>query len=178
MAQCRNAVAIDIVAKETAVMGIIANSTPAMTEIVSRAVATNRMAAYPGAINAIAASAAAWAQYLAGPHFATNLPLALANMIGVSPGDFPTLSSIIADATALGKVASNKSAVGITSNSALWHLAVGIIPLYCDGVIGPNTTAMGSLLGAWAGLFQVRLLKLHCCLYRLGQHCCSNALIT
>jgi hypothetical protein len=36
---------------------------------------------------------------------------------------------------------------------------IGIIPLYGDGVIGPNTTAMGSLLGAWAGLFASSVAK-------------------
>jgi len=165
-----NAVAIDIVAKETAVMGIIANSTPAMTEIVSRSIATNRMASYPGAISAIAASSGAWSRYLAGPFFADNLPLALANMIGVSPGTFPTLASIIASPLALGKVAGNTSAVqALASNSAAMStLAVspniGIIlgSGTAMAVIGPNTSAMGTFLGssgAWAGLFASSVAK-------------------
>jgi len=165
-----NAVAIDIVAKETAVMGIIANSTPAMTEIVSRSTATNRMASYPGAISAIAASSGAWARYLAGPFFADNLPLALANMIGVSPATFPTLASIIASPLALGKVAGNTSAVqALASNSAAMtalstspNLGIILSSATAMDVIGPNTAAMTSFLnssGAWAGLFASSVAK-------------------
>lgn len=165
-----NTVAIDIVAQETSIMGIIANSSLAMAEIVSRAAATQRMAAYPGAIKAIAASSSAWATYLAGTHFATNLPLALANMIGVSPTTFPTLASIIADAPSLTLVASNKSAVeALSSNSvAMTTLSnspnIGIIlgsPI-AMGVIGVSTSAMTSFLsssGAWAGLFSSSVAK-------------------
>lgn len=165
-----NSVAIDIVAKETAVMSIIANSTAAMTEIVSRATATNKMATYPGAIVAISKVATAWNSYLAGPFFATNLPLALANLIGVTPASYPTLDSIIADATALAKVASNTQAVqALASNSAaMSSLAVsaniGIIlsSSTAMAVIGPNTTAMNSFLsasGAWSGLFASSVAK-------------------
>jgi hypothetical protein len=59
----------------------------------------------------------------------------------------------------------NKRLLALASNSALWHLAVGIIlrtALLRWVSIGPNTTAMGSFLGApgaWAGLFQVRFAK-------------------
>lgn len=165
-----NGMAIDIVAKETSIMGLVANSTPAMIEIVTRATATHRMAANPGAIAAIAASPDAWSRYLAGAFFATNLPLALANMIGVSPIAFPTLASIIADASALGKVASNKSAVeALASNSAAMSTLaaspnIGIIlgSSIAMGVIGINVTAMGSFLGspgAWAGLFASSVAK-------------------
>jgi hypothetical protein len=165
-----NHVAIDIVAAETNIMGIIANSTAAMTEINSRAFATSRMANYPGAISAIANSATAWVSFRASPHFSTNLALALANLIGVNPSAYPSLSSIIADGTALAKVASNKAAVeALASNSdAMSTLAVspniGIIlsSTIAMGVIGPNATAMGSFLGssgAWSGLFASSVAK-------------------
>lgn len=165
-----NAVAIDIVAKDSTVMGIIANSTPAMTEIVARSTATNRMASYPGAISAIAASSTAWTRYLAGSFFADNLPLALANMIGVSPAAFPTLASIIDSPTALGKVAANTSAVqALASNSAAMtalstspNLGIILGSATAMAVIGPNTTAMTSFLnasGAWAGLFASSVAK-------------------
>lgn len=165
-----NPVSIDIVAKQTSIMGVIANSTLAMTEIVSRATATNRMAAYPGAINAISKNPTAWAAYLASPFFAANLPLALANLIGVVPASYPTLDSIIADASALAKVAANTQAVqALASNSAaMTTLAnspnIGIILSSSSamGVIGINTTAMTSFLnaaGAWAGLFASSVAK-------------------
>lgn len=165
-----NAVAIDIVARETAIMGIIANSTPAMTEIVSRSTATTRMASYAGAISAISASSTAWAKYLAGPFFADNLPLALANMIGVSPATFPTLASIIASPLALGRVAGNMSAVqALASNSAAMtalstspNLGIILSSSTAMDVIGPNTTAMTSFLnssGAWVGLFSSSVAK-------------------
>lgn len=165
-----NPVAIDIVAKQTSIMSIIANSTLAMTEIVSRAAAANRIAAYPGAISAVSKVATAWSSYLAGPYFATNLPLALANLIGVDPTSYATLSSIIADATALGLVAKNTQAVqALASNSAAMSTLatspnIGIILAsgVAMAVIGPNTTAMGSFLGssgAWAGLFASSIAK-------------------
>lgn len=165
-----NAVAIDTVAKQTAIMGIIANSTLAMTEINSRGTATAKMAAQPGAITAISNSATAWASYQAGPFFATNLPIVLANLIGVSTITYPSLSSIIADAAALTKVAANKAAVqAMASNTAAMDaLAVsaniGIIlgSSIAMGVIGPNTAAMTSFLnasGAWAGLFASSVAK-------------------
>lgn len=159
-----NPVAIDIVAKQTAIMGIIANSPAAMAEIVSRSTATTRMASYPGAITAISKVSSAWSSYLAGPFFSSNLALAFANLIGVNPANYPTLSSIIADASALTLVAKNTQAVqALSSNSAAMStLAVspniGIILSSgtAMAVIGPNTSAMGSFLnasGAWAGLF-------------------------
>lgn len=165
-----NSVAIETVAKQTSVMGIIANSTPAMTEINSRSVATNKMASYPGAITAISSVASAWASYMAGPYFSTNLPLALANLIGVNPITYSTLSSIIADATALAKVAANKSAVqALASNSAAMSTLanssnIGIIlgSAIAMGVIGPNVSAMSSFLGAsgaWSGLFSSSVAK-------------------
>lgn len=163
-------VAIDTVAKETAIMPIIAASAPAMVEIVSRPIAMTKMATYPGSITAISKVPAAWASYLASGFFAANLPLALANMIGVSPSAFPTLDSIIADPVALGKVAANKSAVqALASNSAaMTTLAnspnIGVIlgSTVAMAVIGPNATAMGSFLGAsgaWAGLFASSIAK-------------------
>lgn len=165
-----NPVAIDIVAKQTSIMSVIANSTLAMTEIVSRSAATTSIATYPGAIAAVSKVPAAWASYLASPFFATNLPLALANLIGVDPASYPTLASIIADATALGKVAANTQAVeALASNAAAMNtLAVspniGIIlgSTTAMAVIGPNTTAMSSFLGAsgaWAGLFASSVAK-------------------
>lgn len=165
-----NPVAINIVAKETAIMGLIANSSAAMTEIVSRANATASMAAQPGAINAIAAVPSAWATFQSGPYFSTNLALALANLIGVSPSAFPTLASMISSASTLALIANNTSAVeALASNSgAMSALAVspniGIIlgSSAAMAVIGPNTTAMGSFLassGAWAGLFASSVAK-------------------
>lgn len=162
--------AIKIVAEETAIMSIIAASTTAMTEIVTREFAVNQMAINSGAIQAIAASPSAWAAYLAGGFFAANLPVALANLIGVSPTAFPSLASIIADPIALGKVAANKSAVeALASNSAAMTILanspnIGIIlgSTIAMAVIGPNTTAMGSFLGAsgaWAGLFASSIAK-------------------
>jgi hypothetical protein len=165
-----NSVAIDIVAKETAIMGIIANSTPAMTEIISRSVATNRIAKYPGAISAVAASSTAFAQYLGGPFFSANLPLALANMIGVSPATFPTLASIIASASALSLVANSLSAVQALASNADAMTALSVSPnlgiilssAVAMSVIGPNTVAMTSFLnasGAWSGLFSSSVAK-------------------
>lgn len=149
-----NPVAIDIIAKETNIMSIIANSTSAMAEITSRATATSRMAFYPGAILAISKSTTGWTAYLTSPFFAANLPLALANLIGVTPASFPTLDSIIADAYALGKVASSTPAVqALASNAgAMTTLAnspnVGVIlgSATAMAVIGTNTTAMTSFI--------------------------------
>lgn len=147
--------AIDIVAAApAATMTIIANSTVAMSEIVSRPIATTAMATYPVAIQAISKSTAGWASYLAGPNFAANLPLALANLIGVAPASYPTLDSIIADAVALGKVAASTPAVqALASNSAaMTTLAnsanVGIIlgSATAMAVIGSNNTAMTTFI--------------------------------
>lgn len=166
----QNPVAIDIVAKQTSIMGIIAASTAAMTEIVSRATATSRMASYPGSITAISKVPAAWASYLAGPFFAANLPLALANLIGVSPAAYPTLASIIADSVALAKVAANTQAVAaMASNSAAMttladspNIGVILSSATAMGVIGPNTSAMAGFLnsaGARPGLFASSVAK-------------------
>jgi len=165
-----NTTAITIVAKETAIMPIIANSSIAMTEIVSRPIATSVMAANAGAIVAISRVQTAWDRYLAGPSFAGNLPLVLANMIGVNPIDFPTLNSIIASASALTRVAGNTSAVqALASNSAAMttlsispNLGIILSSTIAMGIIGPNTTAMTSFLnssGAWAGLFASSVAK-------------------
>lgn len=165
-----NATAIDIVASETAVMGIVANSIEFMGDIAARAIATQRMSAYPGAINAIAKVPSAWSTYMAGQYFATNLATALANLIGVSPADYPTLSSIIADAAALAKVASNTAAVqALASNSSAMtvlstspNLGIILSSATAMAVIGPNTTAMTSFLnssGAWSGLFASSVAK-------------------
>lgn len=165
-----NTVAITTVAKQTSIMSIIANSTAAMTEINSRSIAVAAIAAQPGAIAAVASVPSAWASYMAGSYFSANLATALANLIGVSPASYPTLSSIIADATALAKVAASKSAVqALASNSAAMTTLsnspnIGIIlgSSIAMGVIGPNTTAMGSFLGssgAWAGLFASSVAK-------------------
>ena len=165
-----NPVSIDIVAKQTSIMGAIANSSVAMTEIVSRAIATNKMASYPGAITAISKVAAAWTSFLAGPNFATNLPLILANLIGVTPTSYPTLDSIIADATALGKVAASTQAVqALSSNTAAMttlagstNISIVLSSATAMGVIGTSTSAMTSFLnssGAWAGLFGSSVAK-------------------
>lgn len=165
-----NSVAIDIVAKQTSIMGIVANSSLAMTEIISRSTATAKMAAQPGAITAISNSAAAWTSFQAGAYFATNLPIVVANLIGVSTVTYPTLSSIIADATALTKVAANKAAVqALASNTAAMdtlavsaNISIILGSTIAMGVIGPNSTAMTSFLnasGAWSGLFASSVAK-------------------
>lgn len=175
-----NPVAIDIVAAKTSIMSVIANSSLAMTEIVSRSTATNRMASYPGAINAISKVSAAWASYLAGPFFGTNLSLALANLIGANPGNYPTLNSIIADASALALVARNTQAVQAlaSNNAAMSTLAtspnIGVIlgSSTAMAVVGTNTSAMTSFLnasGAWDGLFASSVAK--------GYIMASNALV-
>ncbi len=165
-----NPVSISIIAKQTSIMSIIANSTAAMTEINSRSNAVQVMSSEPGAINAIASVESAWTGFQAGPYFSANLATILANIAGVNPSNYPTLGSIIADATALGIVASNKAAVeALSSNtSAMTTLAsspnIGIIlsSAVAMGVIGPNETAMGSFLGApgaWVGLFASSIAK-------------------
>ena len=165
-----NSVAIDTVAKQTSIMGIVAGSSVAMTEINSRSTAVAKMAFYPGAITAISNSSTAWASYQAGPYFATNLPVVVANLIGVSTVTYPTLTSIIADATALAKVAANKAAVqALASNSAAMdtlavsaNISIILGSTIAMGVIGPNSTAMTSFLnasGAWAGLFSSSVAK-------------------
>lgn len=162
--------AITIVAKQTSIMGIIANSPTAMTEIVSRAGATGIMANNAGAIIAISNSASGWAAYSLSPHFANNLPAIITNLVGLSPASYPTLSSIIADPTALTKVAANKSAViALASNSAAMstlatspNIGIVLSSSVAMGVIGPNNSAMGSFLnssGAWAGLFASSVAK-------------------
>jgi hypothetical protein len=162
--------AIRTVAEETAIMPIIAASSVAIAQIVSRAYPTAQMATHAGAIQAISNVPASWASYLAGPFFAANIAPALANLIGVNPSSYPTLDSIIADATALAKVASSQAAVqALASNAAaMVTLAnspnIGIIlsSTIAMGVIGPNTTAMGSFLGssgAWSGLFASSVAK-------------------
>lgn len=163
-------VAIGIVAAQTSIMGAIANSSLAMTEINSRSTAAASMAAQPGAIAAIAGVSTAWASYMAGPYFATNLATALANLIGVSPSAYPTLNSIIASPVALAAVAKSTAAVqALASNSAAMSTLasssnIGIIlgSAAAMAVIGPNTSAMGSFLGAsgaWAGLFSSSIAK-------------------
>lgn len=165
-----NSVAIGIVAAETAIMSVIAGSTAAMTEINSRSAAVAAMAAQPGAVTAISKVATAWTNFQAGPFFSANLPTVLANLIGVTPASYPTMDSIIADATAMTKVAASKAAVqALASNSAAMTTLsnsanIGIIlgSSVAMGVIGPNTSAMGSFLGssgAWSGLFSSSVAK-------------------
>ena len=128
------------------------------------------MAAQPGAITAISNSIAAWASFQAGPYFATNLPVVVANLVGISTITYPTLSSIIADATALTKVAASKAAVqALASNSAAMdtlavssNISIILGSTIAMGVIGPNSTAMTSFLnasGAWVGLFSSSVAK-------------------
>lgn len=165
-----NPIAIDIVAKQTSIMGIIASSTSAMTEIISRSTATNRVSSYPGAITAISKVPASWASFLSGQFFASNIALIVANLAGISPTNFPTLASIIADATSLALVAKNTQAVqALASNTAAMNALaispnIGIILSSSNSmaVIGPNTSAMSSFLnasGAWAGLFASSVAK-------------------
>ena len=165
-----NSVAINIVAAQTTIMSIIANSTAAMTEINSRSAAALAMASQPGAIKVISTVSSAWTSYQAGPFFAANLPTILANLIGVAPASYPTLDSIIADATALALVAKSTAAVqALSSNSAaMTTLAnsanIGIIlgSSIAMSVIGPKTSAMNSFLGAsgaWPGLFSSSIAK-------------------
>lgn len=165
-----NPISIDIVAKQTSVMSIIANSSAAITEIISRSTATTKMAYYPGAITAISNVPAAWASFLSGPYFAANISLIVANLVGISTSKFPTLSSIIADSTALGLVSNNTQAVqALASNSAAMSTLaispnIGIVlgSKISMSVIGPNTSAMASFLnapGAWSGLFASSVAK-------------------
>lgn len=164
-----NVDAITIVAKSS-IMGIMANSSAAMTEIISRSTAVNRMATYPGAIIAISSVPSTWTLFMNGPFFAANLPLALANMVGLNPTTYSTLASIIADPVALALVAKSTSAVqALASNSAAMTTLstspnIGIIlgSATAMAVIGPNTTAMSSFLGssgAWSGLFASSVAK-------------------
>jgi len=165
-----NSVAIGIVAAQTAAMAVIANSTTAMGAIVASSSSMSSMAAQPGAVAAIASSSAAWASYMGSSYFSANLPTTLANIIGVSPSAFPTLSAMIASAPTLALIAKNTTAVqALASNSAaMTTLAgssnIGVIlgSATAMAVIGPNTTAMGSFLGAagaWAGLFASSIAK-------------------
>jgi hypothetical protein len=165
-----NTVAIDTMAKEATNMPLVANSTIAMGHIVTRPVAMTRMATYPGSITAIADVPAAWAAYLASAYFAANLPLALANLIGVSPSTFPTLDSLIASPITLGKIAAKTQAVqalassgpAMTALSTSPNLGIILGSATAMAVIGPNTTAMTSFLnasGAWAGLFASSVAK-------------------
>ena len=165
-----NAVAIGIIAAQTSVMGVVAGSATAMSAIVASSAATASMASQPGAILAISNSATGWATYMAGSYFANNLPTVLANLIGVSTITYPSINSIIADATALAKVAANKAAVqALASNSAAMdalavsaNIGIMLGSTIAMSVIGPNSTAMTSFLnaaGAWAGLFASSVAK-------------------
>lgn len=165
-----NTAAIDVVAKETAIMSIVANSSAAMTEIVSRPVATQTVAANKGAILAISKVVSAWGAYKAGPSFSSNLALIVANLISVEPNDFPTLDSIIADATALAKVALNTQAVetlassgaALTALANSSNLSIMLGSSTAMAVLGPNTSAMSSFLGvssAWSLLFSSSVSK-------------------
>ena len=165
-----NSLAIAVVAANTATMPTIANSSAAMTEINSRSAAVAIISAQSGAVIAISNSTAGWASFMAGSYFATNLPTILANLIGVSTTTYPTLNSIIADATALTKVAASKSACqALASNSAALttlstssNLGIILGSYIAMGVIGPNTSAMTSFInssGAWSGLFASSVAK-------------------
>lgn len=169
-AVCDNADAIRTVAQTTSIMSIIASSPTAMSQIVTRSYAVSQIALNAGAIQAVSKVSSAWASYLASAYFASNIAVVLANLIGVSPTLFPTLDSIIADATALSLVAASKEAVqALASNSAAMTTLsvspnIGIIlgSAIAMGVVGPNTTAMSSFLGAsgaWAGLFASSIAK-------------------
>lgn len=165
-----NAAAIEVVAKETSIMSIVANSSAAMTEIVSRPIATHTMAANKGSILAISKVASAWGAFKAGPNFSINLALIIANLISVEPNDYPTLGSIIADASSLAKVAANKQAVealassssGLTTLASSSNLSIMLSSSIAMSVLGPNTSAMSSFLGvssAWSTLFSSSVCK-------------------
>jgi hypothetical protein len=162
--------AIAIIAAETAIMGTVANSSIAMIEINSRAAAVNIMANNPGAITAISKSVTGWVSFQASPHFAANLPAVIANLIGVSPTDFPTIASIIENADSMAKVAASSSAMAaLASNSAALTLLANSPNLPATlgsasamAVLGPNTSAMNSFLGvsgAWSPLFSSSIAK-------------------
>jgi hypothetical protein len=138
-----NSVAIELVAKQTSIMPTIADNVPAMNAIVSRSVATGLMAANPGAIQAIGANAIAWANYQGGAYFSTYLKTVIANLAGVVPSDYASISEIFADSAASLAVANSQPAMqAIISDSGAVASMVGSPHL--AAILGANT-AMSEL---------------------------------
>ena len=155
---------------QTSIMGIVAGSTVAMTELNNHAASTAILSNQIGALGVVAGTSAAWTSFMAGPYFSSNLPAIVANLAGLSTSVYPTLASIIADASALGKVALVKNAVAALASNATAlsslasspNLGVMLGSTTAMSVLGPNTNAMSAFLsnsGSWAGIFGSSVAK-------------------
>jgi hypothetical protein len=164
-----NNIAIGIVAETASAMPVIANSSIAMSEIISRAEAVALMAQNPAAMDAIYGGSNRLA-FKNGPHFDANITNIIASLSGLNSDMYPSIASIIDDADALALVAERTGAMdALIYNSAnVTYLAnsanVGVVLASANAmaVVGPDTAAMGILLGTVAalpGLFGSALAK-------------------
>jgi hypothetical protein len=141
-----NSVAITLVAQQSSIMPTIANNVEAMNEIVSRSIATGLMASNVGAIQAIAANSTAWANYLGGSFFSINLKTVVANLAGLTPGDYVDVAAIFSSETASLAVANSSAAMSaILSDSDSIDAMIASSNL--DTVLG-SSIAMTAITGS------------------------------
>jgi hypothetical protein len=149
-------IAISLSASDAPTMSTFAASTVAVTAIVGSTVAMPIVAASPIAMVAISGNPAAFTLFLGSASFVANRKTAVANMLGLTPGNYLDLSAMIDDAAALTLIAANTNAVKAlaTDATAMAHLAtsanLGIIldSASAMAVIGPDETSMLGFVAA------------------------------
>jgi hypothetical protein len=162
--------AVNLVASSASAMSLVSASTNAMNPITASSIAMAIVANKATAMSAIGANETAFATFLASASFSANRKNAIANLVGLTSGDYADINAMIDDVAALTAIASSKNAVTAlaTSSAALGYLANSTnLSIILDStiamaILGPNVTAMTAFLGnpdAWASLFASTAVK-------------------
>jgi len=117
--------AITLAAADAPTMQTFAASTVAMAAIAGSTVAMPIVANSPTAMGKIDGNSAAFTTFSGSASFAANSKNALANMLGLTPGDYADISAMVADATALTAIVASANAVAIVNTDSA---AVSSIP--------------------------------------------------
>jgi hypothetical protein len=163
-------VAVGKLVADSSSMSIVASSTNAMDAIKASSIAMPAVTGSAIAMTAVAGNAEAFTALLSSTFFAANAKNALANVAGLTPGDYADVNAMIDSADALNAIVANSKAVTILASlsSALSYLAtsanLGIVlnSTIAMAILGPNVTAMSAFLGnpdAWASLFASASVK-------------------
>jgi hypothetical protein len=165
-----SSIAINLLVASASNMNIAAASVNAMDAIKTSTVAMPVVTGSATAMTAVAANDAAFTTLLSSTLFAANAKNALANLAGLTPGDYADVNAMIDSPTALTAIVASSKAVTVLASlsPALTYLAtsanLGIVlnSSIAMAILGPNTTAMGAFLGnpdAWASLFASTAVK-------------------
>lgn len=134
-------------------MNSLAANSDAMVELITHSEAVVAFAQNAVAMKAISSASAAWTTFKSSSFFAANLKDVIANIIGVTAGDFANVNAIIADASAMATLAEStpacealaSSSSAITTLASSSNLSIITGSANAMGVFGTETI-LGSFL--------------------------------